>query len=81
MNLNSTTLGQCWLPKTGCRWLLMVKEADQNRQVALKVEAVFPGREMERRVLTAGVDAEVGAHNLCLEWGRPDDQCALRCEG
>ena len=68
----------------------MVKEADQNRQVALKVEAVFPGREMDRRVLTSGVDAEVGAHNLCLEWGRPDgqtvpprwmNQCALRCEG
>ena len=36
------------------------------RQVDLKVEAVFPGREIDRRVLNTDVDAEVGL-NTC-EW-------------
>ena len=73
MNLNSTTLGQCWLPNAGCRWLLIVEEDGHNpqgcdgvRQVAHTVEAVFPERELDRRVLTADVDAEVGL--ITCEW-------------
>ena len=33
---------------------------DGVRQVILKVEPVFPGREVDRRVLTLNIDAEVG---------------------
>ena len=42
---------------------------DGVHQVILKVEAFFPGRETDRRVLTADVDAEVGL-TTCA-WSHP----------
>ena len=38
----------------------ILRGCDCGRQVILKVEAVSPGREIDRRVLTADDDAEVG---------------------
>ena len=67
------------LPNAGCCLLRIVEEmvkilgggCDSVRQVILHVEAVFPGREMDRRVLTADVDAEVG-HITCggMSWSQ-----------
>ena len=41
---------------------------DCGRQVILKVEAVFPGREIDRRVLAAEVDAEFGLITCVWRW-------------
>ena len=67
MNLISTTRRQCWLPNAGCRHLLNVEKCGQNplkrrrvfSQVTLKVEAVFSGREIDRRqLIPVGVPEE-----------------------
>ena len=73
MNLNSTMLGQCWLPNAGSRWLLFVEEDGQNPRRLRRCSSshsqgwsCFPGREIDRRVLTADNDAEVGL--ITCEW-------------
>ena len=47
---------------------------DGLRRVTLKVEAVFSGREIDRRVLTADVDAEVGLTTCGWSGGWPEGQ-------
>ena len=63
LNLNSTTLEPCLLLNADCCLLRIVEilgGCNSVRQVILQVEAVFPGWEIDRRVLSADVDAEVG---------------------